>query len=351
MTDFSPILVQTCEDDAAGRSPRALVPREEQHHSLFEFDDPFGVRRAVLPVLHVGRDGDLQGYGSCLAADPWGTLLTADHVVESMRAFRADEGFVALLGIGVAFGTPPVPNEGIAPIVRAFTPAIPDDNPLNVLRGNDRPRPLDIAVLRTRDPQPENMAGTLPIRLRSGPRVGDTVIALGFPYVDTIKGNADEVRSIISEGGLQAAYGVVTALHPKGRDRSNPTPVFEVEAHWPSGMSGGPVLNSSGEVIGLVSRALDPMPGQFVGTAWGVWLEALPQLINWAPTLDPENPKWRRCHAIREIETGNIISLFPTRESAEGAQANDPFSEVVTGISRVGSSDFLSMTIIGEPVA
>lgn len=341
-SETKPISVQTCEDDAAGRRPRVIVPRDGQTPTLFDFDDIFGVRRGVHPLFKVGPSGDLQGYGSCFAADPWGTLLTADHVIDTMRGgLPEDQGFVALLGIGIVFGDVRVPPEGIAPILHAFTPAIPGDNPINLMRGDDRPRPLDIAVLKTRDSQPATMAGTLPVKLGQGPRVGDIVVALGFPYVDTIHASPEGARTIISEGGLQAAYGTVTALHPRGRDRANPTPVFEVAAHWPSGMSGGPVLNASGEVIGLVSRAMDPEPGQDLGTGWAVWFEALPTLAEWAPTLDPCNPKWRRCYAVSKVDSGAIVSTFPTRALAERFAAEGPGYEVVAGSWRVGTTDFI----------
>jgi S1-C subfamily serine protease len=33
-----------------------------------------------------------------------------------------------------------------------------------------------------------------------------------------------------------------------------PWPRFRVSAEWPSGMSGGPVLNAKGNVIGVISR-------------------------------------------------------------------------------------------------
>jgi serine protease Do len=73
-----------------------------------------------------------------------------------------------------------------------------------------------------------------------------------------------------------AAYGRVTDLYPCGRDHSNPTPVFEVEADWPSGMSGGPVFDAKGEVIGLVSRGLSAGNKELMGHAWAIWFEKLP---------------------------------------------------------------------------
>jgi serine protease Do len=55
---------------------------------------------------------------------------------------------------------------------------------------------------------------------------------------------------------MKGAFGRITGYFPSGRGRRNPTPVYQVEANWESGMSGGPVLNQAGEVIGVVSHSL-----------------------------------------------------------------------------------------------
>ena len=91
-------------------------------------------------------------------------------------------------------------------------------------------------------PVPAKMAGSLGIRL-SGPRpqCGDIVVALGFPDLQCQSLDEQGVRYLLSDG-MSAAYGCVAATHPQGL-RGDPTPVIEVEPNWPSGMSGGPVLN------------------------------------------------------------------------------------------------------------
>ena len=62
-------------------------------------------------------------------------------------------------------------------------------------------------------------------------------------------------------------------LFPAGRDAVNKTPVFEVEANWPSGMSGGLIFNEAGNVIGVVSRSLAP-DDEAPGVGYGACLRA-----------------------------------------------------------------------------
>jgi S1-C subfamily serine protease len=143
------------------------------------------------------------------------------------------------------------------------------------LRGEVNIEVADVSVLRTQELQEElHTFRVSPVP----PKVGDRVVAVGFPKLDVIQGGRLEVAKLIEEG-MSASYGTVTELHPDGRDRANQTPVFEVETHWPSGMSGGPVFNRDGHVVGIVSRSLEAS-GEFPGCGWAVWLSRLPEFAN-----------------------------------------------------------------------
>jgi serine protease Do len=56
-------------------------------------------------------------------------------------------------------------------------------------------------------------------------------------------------------------------------------------------MSGGPVFNEDGEVVGIVSRRIDQ---QEDGPAWSsaLWLEALPYRSDIYGSVHPRNPGW-----------------------------------------------------------
>ncbi|WP_376775213.1 S1 family peptidase [Rhizobium laguerreae] len=193
--------------------------------------------------------------------------------------------------------------------------------------GRPTTRPYDISFLSTASTPPENMLQNLPIRRHpSSPRVGDLVVAVGYPQIELARGPAPTLPTSITEG-MFAAYGVVSQLHPEGRDRSNRTPVFEVEANWPSGMSGGPVFNAAGEVIGLVSRSIAPADGDALGTAWATWLAASippmePVSITWPESVDPGDLYFRRAWAAVRLEPWGLEG-FPTTEQEASALASN----------------------------
>jgi serine protease Do len=366
MTDsFPAITIQTCEQNAGGEPSHPLVPRHGEAAKQFPVQDPFGLRKAVVPVFWVERDGMLTGYGTAFAVDPFGTFITADHVVANARlgarpilqrdgirgtdrTWRFEmpigEGLIVFLGVGLIYGTVKGPPGAMPRIVGTWTPACEGDDPMAVLQGRPGGKPLDLALISVAPWPPQgDWLRNLPFKARPrGPGVGDIVIAVGYPQIHTWHAYANEMFTTVREG-MFAGYGRVTRLHPRGRDYANPTPVFEVEADWPCGMSGGPVFNTEGEVIGLVSRGLSPSDDQPVGHAWATWFEALPQLPRWAPTLDPENPRWRRCWAVMRREPWHLSRISPKREDAEKlvAQIGDGY-EVIQGSWRLGTGEFVS---------
>ena len=83
------------------------------------------------------------------------------------------------------------------------------------------------------------------------PRTSERVLALGFADLDVSPGNA--VRPIVHFYG---SIGEITDIEPADGNRGQPWPMIRVRAEWPAGMSGGPVLNEAGHVIGIVSSGI-----------------------------------------------------------------------------------------------
>lgn len=336
-----------------------LLPREEgRPFQPFRLDDPFGIRKAVVPLFWVDSDGNLEGQGTAFAIDSWGHFATADHVIAATRhkgrvarqssawhvSMPTDEGLAAILDVGLAFGTVPLPPDAISPVVAAWSPCFEGNDPLAALDGRMNVRPIDFALLTVKT-RLRGMVTTLPMVSRpQGPRPGDVVAAIGFPEINTFQGDAEAASTIIEEG-MFAAYGRVTALHGSGRDMSNPTPVFEVKTNWPPGMSGGPVFNARGEVIGIVSRSILPDVEGELGLGWATWLEPMSELPAWVPTLDTTNPCMRRGWAVLRNNPRHLASVEPTQAEAERTLATivEPGYVVERGVWRLGTEDFISI--------
>lgn len=123
---------------------------------------------------------------------------------------------------------------------------------------------------------------------RWGPSIGDRVMALGLADVDVDHRGEGDARSM-----TQYMYGseavIILVERPDGSS-SRPWPIFRVEAGWPGGMSGGPVLNEADHIIGLVSSGVI---GQSGGTATHFAGWNFPERT--FPSLDASNPGWLRC--------------------------------------------------------
>ena len=115
------------------------------------------------------------------------------------------------------------------------------------------------------------------------------------------------------EEQMYGASGVVTAIYPNGVIASRPWPTIEIEGEWKGGMSGGPVIDLQGQVVGVISRSLPPN-GEHLGIGWAVDLTQIPPAM-FTPEIDPQNPGWSRGWAT--FFGGNMTGFFETKDGAE----------------------------------
>ncbi|OXM84504.1 hypothetical protein CF651_20335 [Paenibacillus rigui] len=164
---------------------------------------------AVFYVRAFRSDGTLQDVGTGFLIDTKGIALTAYHVVDG-----ADR-IVCVL------------NDGQR------------DVPCELIARNEN---TDAAVLKlqsgTNAGQQEIAYPSLQIQT-SAVKHGEKVYALGYPLKEA---------KIITEGIVNSPHALIN-----GRDR------LLVSAEIVNGMSGGPVIDSSGRVIGIVSGSLRTM--------------------------------------------------------------------------------------------
>ena len=98
------------------------------------------------------------------------------------------------------------------------------------------------------------------------PEIGESVVLAGFRSSGVLSNG--EIRAF--KGTVMACMGTVRQCYPKGRDRVMvPYPAVEIDVAAPGGLSGGPVFDSEGYVIGILSTSFDEPPRKFFAVSSG----------------------------------------------------------------------------------
>jgi S1-C subfamily serine protease len=167
--------------------------------------------------------------GTCFAVSPVGDLATAYHVVENAKQIRV------MLANG---------SWGEAEL-------------------SDGSSANDVAILKLRVQTPEFLSLAPP---RSA-QVGQRVFTIGYPAVSLL--------------GMEPKFseGTISALSGPGGERT----FIQVTVPIQPGSSGGPLVNESGQVLGLMTSTAAVLP--FVHITG-----SLPQNVNWAINADFVRP-------------------------------------------------------------
>ncbi|MBR1029393.1 serine protease [Bradyrhizobium liaoningense] len=322
--------------------PVSHSPEDDPRRFLIQ--DPTGVRHPIISLLAIDdRTGHATGLGTAFRIDPFGGYLTAQHVLEAWLApSRPRATVVGLLNPGLVFGYGAIGADSMVIIGSASvfrTP--PDDIALDRLLGRDSSRmALDCMMLSFKADKTRlhDVRDFLPLRLTGKwPKVGDEVMAIGFPELDSIQDRAIDAE-VLSER-MYGSIGRVTAVLPSGREH-RPWPTFAVDSHWPGGMSGGPVFNRDGEVIGLVSSSDEP--GSHDAQSYAFWFAPIPWLQRNLPHVDPSNAGWVRGWAVVRNAPWHVAAMANDRVQAEEIRATltSDYS-VRLGSLKAGSDDFM----------
>lgn len=136
------------------------------------------------------------------------------------------------------------------------------------LVGNDS----DLAIIilsYSSDLSPENLFKMAAITTRM-PDIGEPVTMVGFTASDP-EFHRQEM-GFTGYGDVRASVGIVTDMYPNGRDRVlMPGPALAVGSYTSGGMSGGPVFDRHGLLIGLVGTCMtsdDPNGPSSVSLLW-----------------------------------------------------------------------------------
>jgi len=356
---FKPFYVGTCEAKANNDRNIVFEPELENPFEPFLIQDPFGLRKAIVPVFKRDLNGNIFGAGTAFHVGGIGVFLTADHVISFAREpyksshdwkeispVSTGEHPVLLLGMGLIFGRVNIPDEAFAPIEHITMLMQERDDPIAALRGKEElENAVDVAVMKAVFKPDAELPCSVAVR-GSGwtPLIGELVLAIGFPKLECKKINESEQRELLLEG-MYGAYARITKIHPKGISDLRSAPAFEVEGNWPFGISGGPVFNSLGEVVGVVSRSVLPDEDS-PGAGSAVFLSALQDFDKIFPTLDATNPNWQRGWGVLRDEPWELAGFFKTEKEAQKlSEILSSDYEVKYGSNCIGTDNFISVAI------
>ena len=235
--------------------------------------DPFGAGPVPEPVDPASPADELPVMSICTCwFDSPTTIATAGHCVDP------EEGRLALdsqqlppidPGTGEPLPAPPVRPEPER-TVYAFQP--------RELPGAVITAPIIVRVDSFRsadegDTAKLEMYGMPPAKplpiAPTAPRLGETVTSIGFPGLNIDETDGVDVRALLSGGKTPAEVLQDSRLQPvntsgtiTARQFREGVAVFQINADLAEGISGGPTLNSRGEVLGINSRMTVPFLGQ-----------------------------------------------------------------------------------------
>jgi S1-C subfamily serine protease len=203
------------------------------------------VERVVRAVVRL-RLEDGRGLGSGVLIDPYGTVLTAGHVVDAAR--REGQGIVAEMWNGRTIGTRELDLPDAERVQRQLERVYGPNRlsgPLSY-QGEDR---VDLGALRLTVDGTGGEPASLPFLpvARSRPGLGEPVLSVGYP------GTEKETQVLAVTGGPVGPYG---ATNPSDRPDIKDFGYLGFAAH---GFSGGAIVNARGELVVLLTNGVvDP---------------------------------------------------------------------------------------------
>jgi serine protease Do len=284
---------------------------------VFLVQDP-RLRASIMPLFEIDKR-DLaerpKGCGTAFRINPWGACATAFHVVGELVELKGRQAVlkehVRLLALeleGSAYGAPAIRPEQWRPFEGMFVITGMDCQPgkPHLIRNV-----TEIASLRIQ--RSLNAKGTtafLGMDLRGWrPTVGAKVTAFGFADLDVSDDGAAADRPISQY--LYGSRATIIDIEPADPNRGRPWPFFRVDRDWPGGMSGGPVLNDDGHVIGVVSTGTS-----FVATGSAVFFSGSSTAEQMFPEVDAGTPGHIHCWGAHD-EWGEVVAIAPSREALE----------------------------------
>ncbi|MCG3268381.1 serine protease [Yoonia sp. I 8.24] len=266
---------------------------------------------SVVAIAKDGPDG-MTIIGSGVLVAP-GLILTATHVLEDFKGSGHSPVFMTFLPNGTRIWLP-------YDVCTISGPSAHDDK---------RKLTSDMSLLSctlNSDALSDKPLMIAPMKVVL-PLIGDRLWAFGFRH-QHIEDGVPSVTPFVSSGLVSGAF-------PHGRGEWMPSPCIEVEMEALSGMSGGPVVNDEGELVGIVSSSLDNGGPSFITLIW----EALRLEVNCPP------PMFDRFHQI------NILRAHRLGQAKVAGKVEDkPWGDVVISFSDAEQDLYTRSTAIPSHV-
>jgi hypothetical protein len=237
-----------------------------------EPEDPFAVG-VPEPVDPTASPEDLPVITICTGwFDSPTTIATAGHCVDpelGRQAIDMRQGPAIDPGTGQPLPAPPVRPEPER-VVYAFQPReLPGaviTSPIVVRVHSFRPgEEGDTAKLEMHGMPPAKPLTIAP----TSPRLGETVTSIGFPGLNIDETDGVNLDALLKGGKTPAEVLQDSRLQPvntsgtiTARQFRQGVAVYQINADLAQGISGGPTINSRGEVYGINSKMTVPFLGQ-----------------------------------------------------------------------------------------
>lgn len=262
-----------------------------------EINDLVTINGQVVAIGHITSEGpQCVGSGAMIGA---GLLLTATHVLDEL----AGKDIFAFSFV-----------EKTQMRIWSLYDAMAFDGHVESIPGQlPRSRRSDVAVASC-FPISEH-ANKWPLVMGeveiTSPSIGERVWTLGYRQ----EGSGDDGRmTILCSSGRVTAY----LLHGRG-DRL-PGPVVEVDMDAQGGMSGGPVFNEAGHIIGIVSTSIGWSGGHAPTYVSLAWTAALSEVV--APWPEDYWPDGRA--SIQSGATRSLTRLFGSAKQVNRVLTVEP---------------------------
>lgn len=269
------------------------------------------LRSRVVPLFSFdpGTPGERpKGHGTAFRIDPWSRCATAFHVIEDLFEVNSAGSEISLKPSArlatveiddLHYGLMPIPDGAWRPIAGSFSFFGIERPPVGVARLRNA---TELMAIRIKPPT-LHQKGTpyLSVDFRYWrPRLGEQVLALGYADLDVPSFESTDADRPMSQN-LYGSLGSIVQIEPADGARGRPWPMIRIDANWPGGMSGGPVFNEAGHVIGLVSAGFEGEGGASA-TFFSGW--NIPERI--FGSVDPANPGWFYCWGVFD-HTGALV--------------------------------------------